>query len=93
MSLAGIKQEIGLVLRQIDERLLEAEARQSAGTPRESVEATAELAFLKRQKMGLEHRLAELDRLPEGRGERMRLGSREEAGIIERRLMEWAVHR
>lgn len=92
MSLTGIKQEIGLALLQMDKRLLEAETRRLAGAPRERVEATAELAFLKRQKLGLERQLAELDPLPEGRWERMRLWLSEEVEIIERRLKEWAAH-
>lgn len=92
MSLIGIKQEIGLALLQIDERLLEAEAKRLEGTLRERVEAAAELAFLKRQKLGLKRQLAELDHLPDGRWERMHLWLSEEAEIIERRLKEWVVH-
>lgn len=92
MSLIGIKQEIESALLQIDERLLEAENKQLAGTPHEKVEAAAELAFLKRQKLGLKRQLAELDYLPDGRWERIRLWLKEETAIIERRLGEWVVH-
>jgi hypothetical protein len=92
MSLIGIKQEIELALRQLDERLLTAETKLLAGAAREKVEAAAELAFLQRQKRGLERQLAELDHLPEGRWDRMRLWLKEEAAIIERRLSEWTAH-
>ena len=77
MSLIGIQQEIKSALLRIDDRLLDAETKLLSGAPRGKVEAIAELAFLKRQKLGLERQLAEFEHLPEGRWERMRLWLKE----------------
>jgi hypothetical protein len=92
MSFAGIKHEIRIALLRIDERLLAVEGRLVGGIPHDKAEAAAELEFLKRQRLDLEHRLAELDRLPKGPWATIRECLKQEAALLERRLDEWAVH-
>jgi hypothetical protein len=93
MPLEEVKQEIGLVLAQVDERLRELAATLASGAPCDKVEAAGELEFLRQQKQDLERRLARLDRLPGGRWETLREWLREEASILERRVAGWIIRR
>lgn len=89
MPTSSLRRGIEPVLNRIEERILAAEGRLAAGSPRERVAAAGELEFLKRQKAALESRLADLENRPEGAWERAREWLHEEAGMLEGRVEAW----
>lgn len=91
MPTSRVKQGAEVALRKIDARLIEAQGRFLAGDDAEKVSAAGELEFLRQQKEGLERRLAELDRLPQGRWGRAWQWLEEEAAMLEQRVEAWIV--
>jgi len=88
MSLSIIKNEVSLMLAEVNRKLGEAEAKLAAGSDQEKVAAAGEVAFLKDQHRTIKARLAQIDSHPEA-SESLFQWFKEELFNLGVRLDEW----
>jgi hypothetical protein len=86
MSVEPLKTEVRGLLAQADEKVRRAEHLYAQGADEQKVEAAGQLVSLKRQKIELEARMAELDRAPGAGGSVARQWLKEDWMLLMNRL-------
>jgi hypothetical protein len=89
MALDRIRDEVGLMLADIDKRLAEADRLLSQGTLRQKVDAAGELAFLHVQKQMVDARLKQVDAVRPDAAETPLRWMKEEVFNLKLRLEQW----